>query len=159
MLILGGLHGGGVRVCVCMCVCVAVLLLRCAWLLQAEAQVAAGWTASANQHAGTDFNTRNSSSAASFAYQLPFSVLKEGTDGFSKASELGGGGSCLVYKGKVFGVTVAIKALTAATSSNSALRKEEEEEEELQFVAEMALLQTVSLSANRGMVTLIPLLF
>ena len=46
--------------------------------------------------------------------RFPHALLAEATGGFSAAMRIGGGGSCVVYRASVYGVTVAVKVLTAA---------------------------------------------
>jgi serine/threonine protein kinase len=43
--------------------------------------------------------------------QLQFKVLARATDSFNESENIGGGASCAVYRGQVFGVDVAIKRL------------------------------------------------
>jgi hypothetical protein len=56
-----------------------------------------------------DENNSNSD----FTTQLPYSVLSNATQNFVANNRIGGGGSCLVFKGNVYGIAVAIKALQA----------------------------------------------
>ena len=72
----------------------------------------------------------------SFAFRLPYKLLEEATDGFSVSMRIGGGASCAVYKAAVFGVVVAVKALTPMAGESERQQKSEEK----QFAAEMALL-------------------
>jgi hypothetical protein len=65
---------------------------------------------------------------------LPFAVLVQGTRNFDAAGALGTGGSCDVFKGTVFGLTVAVKRLNAGGSDWA----------ERQFTAEMQLLTMVA---------------
>jgi serine/threonine protein kinase len=66
--------------------------------------------------------------------QLQFSLLDGATDGFDELNEIGGGASCAVYRGQVFGALVAIKRLKEGSA----------EWEVKQFASEMALLIRVS---------------
>jgi serine/threonine protein kinase len=49
--------------------------------------------------------------AADGVREVAYAELEKATGGFSAAHELGGGGSCTVYRGRLCGLSVAIKAL------------------------------------------------
>jgi serine/threonine protein kinase len=87
--------------------------------------------------------------AISASFHVPFLVLDKATDHFSPQEKIGGGGSCDVFKGIVYGAAVAIKALNPSegeehqqlgaideSSPGSALSSEGK-----QFFAEMEMLQ------------------
>ena len=65
---------------------------------------------------------------------LPFAELAQATHNFDAFNALGTGGSCDVFKGLVFGLTVAVKRLNAGGS----------EWEEQQFTSEMELLTKIA---------------
>ena len=76
-------------------------------------------------------------------FRIPYTMLQAATQDFSESMSIGGGGSCLVYKGSIFGVDVAIKALKmdqgrgpGADESKLPVSLEGK-----QFFAEMKLLQ------------------
>jgi predicted outer membrane repeat protein len=75
----------------------------------------------------------SSEEPGSFARTLPYSDLLEATSNFSEFNQIGSGASSAVYKGMVYGVTVAIKSL----NENS------QEWDDKQFMAEFKLLMTV----------------
>ena len=84
-------------------------------------------------------------------FRVPYEILEEATHNFSEAMSIGGGGSCLVYKGNVYGVDVAIKALKEVQDSGAGGSNADESKLSLegkQFFAEMKLLQ-VLLSINK----------
>jgi hypothetical protein len=82
-------------------------------------------------------------------FRVPFKILEEATHNFSADMSIGGGGSCLVYKGNVYGVDVAIKALKevqdsdegSGSGSGSGADESKLSLEGKQFFAEMKLLQ------------------
>jgi serine/threonine protein kinase len=55
------------------------------------------------------------SGAASSVVSLPFAELEAATHSFDEFNELGQGGSCVVYKGHLFGKEVAVKRLNSST--------------------------------------------
>ena len=71
-------------------------------------------------------------------FRVSFNTIQQATQNFSKSKRIGGGGSCFVYKGEIYGVTVAIKALKESDddTDESMLSLESK-----QFFAEMKLLQ------------------
>ena len=84
----------------------------------AESQVAKQWA----------------SGQASRVSDLPMKTLSVATGGWSKHNELGGGGSCVVYRGQLYGELVAVKRL----------HKDATAWDTRQFRAEMDLLQRVT---------------
>ena len=83
-------------------------------------------------------------------FRIPYTMLQAATQDFSESMSIGGGGSCLVYKGSIFGVDVAIKALKmdqgrgpGADESKLPVSLEGK-----QFFAEMKLLQVFLLQIN-----------
>jgi serine/threonine protein kinase len=72
-----------------------------------------------------------------FPVQLDYAVLKHATGNFSPNCKIGGGGSCIVFSAVVYGVEVAVKALTQKG------QQEKQQSTRKQFAAEMNLLQNV----------------
>jgi serine/threonine protein kinase len=89
----------------------------------AEAEVACEW------RVGVD-----ASGDRARVVELQFKVLAHATGGFDESRNIGGGASCAVYSGRVFGVDVAIKRL----------KDDAVEWEAKQYASEMALLQRAS---------------
>lgn len=71
-----------------------------------------------------------------FSFQLPYELLMAATVGFSTEMCIGDGGSCRVYKAKLYNVDVAVKALMPMEGESEKKKKMEER----QFCAEMHLL-------------------
>ena len=69
---------------------------------------------------------------------LPFYELQTATGGFHPHRKLGGGGSCTVYQGDLFGLAVAVKHLSRG-SMPGATDQHGLEWEETQFKAETDL--------------------
>jgi serine/threonine protein kinase len=76
-------------------------------------------------------------------FRVPYKILAEATHDFCEKMTIGGGGSCLVYKGNVYGVDVAIKALKEVQGSGAGADESKLSLEGKQFFAEMKLLQDV----------------
>jgi hypothetical protein len=80
-------------------------------------------------------------------FRVPYSTIQQATQDFSERARIGGGGSCFVYKGDVYGVSVAIKALKEADCNNEGenmnmnMNMNMMSLESKQFFAEMKLLQ------------------
>ena len=74
---------------------------------------------------------------------LPFQELAAATGGFHISAQLGGGGSCFVYRGVLFGLPVAVKHLSRLPRPG-ATDQDGEEWGQRQFTAEMELLCRVS---------------
>jgi hypothetical protein len=74
---------------------------------------------------------------------LPFQELAAATGGFHISAQLGGGGSCFVYRGVLFGLPVAVKHLSRIPKPG-ATDLDGEGWGEKQFAAEMELLCCVS---------------
>ena len=72
-------------------------------------------------------------------FMIAYNVLENATGKFSSDMRIGGGGSCEVFRAKVYGVPVAIKALKHVQGQEDVASKEERK----QFEAEMSLLQKV----------------
>jgi hypothetical protein len=89
----------------------------------AEAEVAREWRTG-----------ESASGGRARVVQLQFDVLARATDSFDERKNIGGGASCAVYQGQVFGVGVAVKRLNDGAV----------EWEAKQYASEMALLIAVS---------------
>jgi serine/threonine protein kinase len=74
------------------------------------------------------------------ADKVDYSDLKDATGGFSEMCKIGGGGSCLVYRGNLYGMPVAIKALENDGGGKSSASNGIQDWNGLQFKAEMDLL-------------------
>ena len=72
-------------------------------------------------------------------FTLPYKTLSEATRGFAQGMRIGGGAFSVVYKAEVFGVEVAVKALTDAEGMDEKKKTLEEK----QFMAEQRLLKEV----------------
>jgi hypothetical protein len=73
-------------------------------------------------------------------FQLPYELILSATMSFASSERIGGGASCSVFRANIFGVSVAVKALTTMEGETEKKRKAEEK----QFVAEMNLLMGVT---------------
>jgi serine/threonine protein kinase len=90
--------------------------------------------------------TKDEDVTSTHEFRIPYTALEKATYGFSPTMRIGGGGSCEVFRGKVYTVNVAIKVLnqdqqTANAEidwSESMLSLEGKE-----FYAEMSLLKSV----------------
>ena len=88
----------------------------------------------------------NGDVASANDFRVTYSDLEKATDGFSDAMRIGGGGSCTVFRGRLFTTEVAIKVLKQAQDEHvgttdmpaSILNLEVK-----QFFAEMQFLQAV----------------
>jgi hypothetical protein len=89
----------------------------------AEAEVAHAWRSGASAWDGRPL-----------VVELAFKELARATGGFDESRNIGGGASCTVYRGRVFGVEVAVKRLLDGAV----------EWEAKQYASEMALLIAVS---------------
>jgi hypothetical protein len=78
------------------------------------------------------------SGATNCIRELPASDLARATDDFSELNTLGGGGSCTVFRGMLYGLVVAIKQLKADAG----------EWDDRQFASEMGLLCNISPHQN-----------
>ena len=76
-------------------------------------------------------------------YQLQYTVIAAATGEFSQEFQIGGGGSCLVYRGKIYGVSVAIKAIKTRDENGARGNSRLMEIDNQQFHAEMKLLEEV----------------
>jgi serine/threonine protein kinase len=74
---------------------------------------------------------------------LPYSEVQAATGSFSKVNLLGGGSSCQVYSGNLFGLPVAVKHLSSESPAG-ATEPDAEGWANQQFAAEMNLLVSVS---------------
>ena len=74
-------------------------------------------------------------------FTLPYKTLSEATRGFTQAMRIGGGAFSVVYKAEVYGVEVAVKALTDVEGMDEKKKALEEK----QFMAEQRLLIQVQL--------------
>jgi hypothetical protein len=98
----------------------------------AEKLVAHSWgTAGAGAGAGTDAGAdagadARADAAPTACFHLPYGMLSNCTRGFHLEQEIGGGGSCLVYRAVVFGVPVAVKALKEKGVAQGAQQKSED---------------------------------
>ena len=72
-------------------------------------------------------------------FTLPYETLNEATHGFSEDMRIGGGAFSIVYKAEVYGVQVAVKALT----DMEGMDEKKKALEEKQFLAEQQLLKEV----------------
>ena len=96
---------------------------------EAEALISLSWT-------------NDEDAALAHEFRIPYKVLQKATRGFSPTMRIGGGGSCEVFRGKVYSVNVAIKVLNPGEDGDeteSMLSLEAK-----QFFAEMSLLKAVS---------------
>ena len=78
-------------------------------------------------------------------FTLPYKTLDEATHRFSQNMRIGCGGSCVVYKAQVYGVQVAVTALT----DMEGMDEKKKALEEKQFLAEQRLLMEVVQYAPR----------
>lgn len=77
----------------------------------AAAGVGAGGLAVDNNAAGSTGTSTGGGGMFNFSFRVGYSTLSKATAGFSESHKVGGGGSCLVYRGQVYGVWVGIKAI------------------------------------------------
>jgi interleukin-1 receptor-associated kinase 4 len=89
----------------------------------AEAEVAQVWRTGENESGGKPL-----------VVELRYKVLSHATDNFDERKNIGGGASCAVFRGEMFGLEVAIKRLNDAAAAWEAK----------QYASEMALLIAVS---------------
>jgi serine/threonine protein kinase len=73
--------------------------------------------------------------------ELDYTDLSDATGGFSDMCKIGGGGSCLVYRGDLFGTVVAIKAIDGSAEDRT--KSNVQDWDGMQFKAEMDLLCSV----------------
>ena len=76
--------------------------------------------------------------------QLPYLELAHATDSFSDFNNIGGGASCAVFTGRIFGVPVAIKRLSLVSNPGATDRNPSADWEAKQFTAESQLLCRVT---------------
>ena len=85
------------------------------------------------------------SGAASSVVSLPFAELEAATHGFAECNQLGEGGSCVVFKGQLFGAEVAVKRLgKAAGGADGAGSGGGQQAETQLFEAEMKLCTSIT---------------
>jgi serine/threonine protein kinase len=81
---------------------------------QYDQQTGAPVNITAKRDVARAWNTATEAGAKPQVVQLPFDILRRATDDFDAAfNRIGGGASCSVFTGRVFGTAVAVKMLAA----------------------------------------------
>jgi hypothetical protein len=78
-----------------------------------EEETGAPTNAAARKAVARDWSTVAHTGTKPRVIKLPFDTLQRATGGFDEDNQIGGGASCMVYRGQVFGLLVAIKVIRA----------------------------------------------